>query len=93
MRKEVQEFISADEERKRFIRQRPVWYRRLARKPDDLNSFQLDMMNFYEKTIPHRVSLKRDSDGADDDADGSRHAFAGLKGILTPAFSNWLVSW
>ncbi len=34
----------------------PVWYRRLARKPDDLNSFQLDMMNFYEKTIPHRVS-------------------------------------
>ncbi|XYY60431.1 YlbE-like family protein [Bacillus velezensis] len=56
MRKEVQEFISADEERKRFIRRRPVWYRRLARKPDDLNSFQLDMMNFYEKTIPHRVS-------------------------------------
>lgn len=83
MRKEVQEFISADEERKRFIRQRPVWYRRLARKPDDLNSFQLDMMNFYEKddTASGKPILKRDSNGADDDADGSRHAFTGLKSV------------
>ncbi|MCY9374928.1 YlbE-like family protein [Bacillus sp. T17B1] len=56
MRKEVQEFISANEERKRFIREQPIWYRRLSRKPDDLSSFQLEMMNFYEKTIPHRVN-------------------------------------
>lgn len=53
MRKEVQEFISANEERKRFIREQPIWYRRLSRKPDDLSSFQLEMMNFYEK--PYRT--------------------------------------
>ncbi|MCY7760254.1 YlbE-like family protein [Bacillus spizizenii] len=56
MRKEVQEFISANEERKRFIREQTIWYRRLSRKPDDLSSFQLEMMDFYEKTIPHRVN-------------------------------------
>ncbi|MFN2746099.1 MULTISPECIES: YlbE-like family protein [Bacillus] len=56
MRKEVQEFVFADEERRRFIREQPIWYRRLSRRPNDLSSFQLDMMNFYEKTIPHRVN-------------------------------------
>ncbi|KKB73863.1 MULTISPECIES: YlbE-like family protein [Bacillus] len=56
MRKEVQEYVFASEERRRFIREQPIWYRRLSRRPDDLSEFQLDMMNFYEKTIPHRVS-------------------------------------
>ncbi|ASB89744.1 YlbE-like family protein [Bacillus sonorensis] len=56
MRKEVQEFVFANEERRRFIREQPVWYRKLSRRPDDLSGFQLDMMNFYEKTIPHRVN-------------------------------------
>ncbi|MCM3034758.1 YlbE-like family protein [Bacillus pumilus] len=56
MRKDVQEFVMADEERIKFIRQRPLWYRQLTRHPDKLSSFELDKMNFYEKTIPHRVS-------------------------------------
>ncbi|MCY8917097.1 YlbE-like family protein [Bacillus atrophaeus] len=55
MRKDVQEFIMADEERRRFIREQPIWYRRLARNPDELAALQLAMMNYYEKTIPHRV--------------------------------------
>ncbi|MDA7026342.1 YlbE-like family protein [Bacillus sp. CLL-7-23] len=56
MRQEVQEYVFANEERRRFIRQQPVWYRKLSRNPRDLSAFQLDMMNFYEKTIPHRVN-------------------------------------
>ncbi|NPC92451.1 hypothetical protein HOO54_09485 [Bacillus sp. WMMC1349] len=56
MRQEVQEYVFSDEERRRFIRQQPVWYRKLSRSPRDLSAFQLDMMNFYEKTIPHRVN-------------------------------------
>ncbi|MBQ4817180.1 YlbE-like family protein [Bacillus pumilus] len=56
MRKEVQEFVMAEEERIKFIRQSPLWYRQLTRHPDKLSSFELDKMNFYEKTIPHRVS-------------------------------------
>ncbi|MBU8638447.1 YlbE-like family protein [Bacillus pumilus] len=56
MRKDVQEFVMAEEERIKFIRQRPLWYRQLTRHPDKLSSFELDKMNFFEKTIPHRVS-------------------------------------
>lgn len=56
VRKDVQEFVMAEEERIKFIRQRPLWYRQLTRHPDKLSSFELDKMNFYEKTIPHRVS-------------------------------------
>ncbi|KMY19825.1 YlbE-like family protein [Bacillus sp. FSL K6-4563] len=56
MRKEVLEFVMAEEDRIKFIRQRPLWYRQLTRHPDKLSSFELDKMNFYEKTIPHRVS-------------------------------------
>lgn len=53
MRKDVQEFIMADEERRRFIREQPIWYRRLGRNPDELAAFQLAMMNYYEK--PFRI--------------------------------------
>ncbi|MEC1260742.1 YlbE-like family protein [Bacillus swezeyi] len=56
MRKEVQEYVFANEERRRFIREQPLWYRKLSRSPNDLQAFELDMMNFYEKTIPHRVN-------------------------------------
>nr|WP_254112610.1 YlbE-like family protein [Bacillus pumilus] len=56
VRKDVQEFVMAEEERIKFIRQRPLWYRQLTRHPDKLSSFELDKMNFFEKTIPHRVS-------------------------------------
>ncbi|BBP89069.1 hypothetical protein BsIDN1_26870 [Bacillus safensis] len=49
MRKEVQEFVMAEEERIKFIRQRPIWYRQLTRHPENLTSFELDKMNFYEK--------------------------------------------
>nr|WP_249118231.1 YlbE-like family protein [Bacillus pumilus] len=56
VRKEVLEFVMAEEDRIKFIRQRPLWYRQLTRHPDKLSSFELDKMNFYEKTIPHRVS-------------------------------------
>ncbi|ALC80947.1 MULTISPECIES: YlbE-like family protein [Bacillus] len=56
MRKDVQEYIMSDKERRRFIREQPYWYRYLSRNPGDLPSFQLAMMNYYEKTIPHRVN-------------------------------------
>lgn len=49
MRKEVQEYVFADEERRRFIREQPVWYRKLSRNPNDLSAFHLDMMNFMKK--------------------------------------------
>ncbi|PMC38319.1 hypothetical protein CJ195_07560 [Bacillus sp. UMB0899] len=55
MRKDVQEYIRANEERIKFIREQPHWYRKLSRNPDELDSMELNMMNYYQKTIPHRV--------------------------------------
>ncbi|MGN7941219.1 MULTISPECIES: YlbE-like family protein [Bacillaceae] len=56
MRKEIQEYIQLDKERQKFLREQPYWYRKLARNPNDLESFEIAMMNYYQKTIPHRVA-------------------------------------
>jgi YlbE-like protein len=55
MRKEVQEHIRANKELQRFIREQPYWFRKLSRNPTDLESLEIDMMNYYQKTIPHKV--------------------------------------
>lgn len=55
MRKEVQEHIRANKDLQRFIREQPQWFRKLARNPNDLASLEINMMNYYQKTIPHKV--------------------------------------
>ncbi|MGM7720247.1 YlbE-like family protein [uncultured Metabacillus sp.] len=55
MRKEVQEHIRANKERQKFLREQPIWFRKLSRNPTDLESLELNMMNYYQKTIPHKV--------------------------------------
>jgi hypothetical protein len=55
MRKEVQEHIRANKELQRFIREQPQWFRKLSRNPNDLALLEINMMNYYQKTIPHKV--------------------------------------
>ncbi|OAS86507.1 MULTISPECIES: YlbE-like family protein [Metabacillus] len=55
MRKEIQEHIRANKERQTFIREQPHWFRKLSRNPNDLESLEIEMMNYYQKTIPHKV--------------------------------------
>jgi hypothetical protein len=55
MRKEIQEHIRAKKERQTFIREQPQWFRKLSRNPNDLDSLEIEMMNYYQKTIPHKV--------------------------------------
>jgi hypothetical protein len=55
MRKEIQEHIRAKKERQTFIREQPHWFRKLSRNPNDLESLEIEMMNYYQKTIPHKV--------------------------------------
>jgi hypothetical protein len=55
MRKEVQEHIRANKELQQFIREQPHWFRKLSRNPHELESLEIAMMNYYQKTIPHRV--------------------------------------
>lgn len=55
MRKEVMEYIKSKPELKQYLREQPIWYRKLARNPDDLKSFEISAMHYYKRTIPHRV--------------------------------------
>jgi hypothetical protein len=55
MRKEIQEQIRSNKELQQFIREQPQWFRKLSRNPTDLESLEMEMMNYYQKTIPHKV--------------------------------------
>lgn len=55
MRKEVMEYLHQQKDRKDFLREQPEWYRKLARNPYDLQSFEIASLNYHKKTIPHRV--------------------------------------
>ncbi len=39
MRAEIMEFIKADEDLSRYIREQPYWYRKLTRNPEEKEAF------------------------------------------------------
>lgn len=56
MRKEVYDFLQTEEDYRRFIREQPIWYRKLMRNPNLTEEFSLAALEFYQKTIPHKVA-------------------------------------
>jgi hypothetical protein len=55
MRKEVLEYLEGQKDLKQFVREQPLWYRKLARNPNDLQSLQIESLHYYKKTIPDHV--------------------------------------
>ncbi|KAB2337390.1 hypothetical protein F7731_07195 [Cytobacillus depressus] len=55
MRKEIIDYVGQNKELQRFIREQPVWYRRLSRNPQDLQALEIASLHHYRKTIPHQV--------------------------------------
>lgn len=55
MRMEVVEAIKQNPDWVTFIREQPVWYRKLARHPHNLETFEIAALQHLRKTIPHRV--------------------------------------
>ncbi|MBY0120824.1 YlbE-like family protein [Bacillus sp. S/N-304-OC-R1] len=55
MRKDIVDYVSQNREIQQFIRQQPVWYRRLSRNPHDLQALEIAALHHYQKTIPHKV--------------------------------------
>ncbi|MEH7110801.1 YlbE-like family protein [Neobacillus niacini] len=55
MRKDVLEYINQQKELKKFIREQPLWYRKLSRNPTDLQKLEIESLHYYKKTIPHQV--------------------------------------
>jgi hypothetical protein len=55
MRQEVFEYLEGQKDLKQFVREQPLWYRKLSRNPYDLQSLQIESLHFYKKTIPDQV--------------------------------------
>ncbi|WIY59988.1 YlbE-like family protein [Bacillus arachidis] len=56
MRVELMEFIKADKDLERYIREQPHWYRKLSRNPKEKEAFELAALQYYKKTIPDKVA-------------------------------------
>jgi hypothetical protein len=55
MRKNVYEYLQSKPKLIQFLREKPIWYRKLTRNPDDLEQFELASMHHFKQTIPHKV--------------------------------------
>ncbi|MDP4161551.1 MAG: YlbE-like family protein [Bacillota bacterium] len=55
MRKEIQEYLESKKELKKFVREQPIWYRKLSRNPYELDSLETASLHYYKKTIPDQV--------------------------------------
>ena len=55
MRRDVFEYLNRQKELKNFIREQPLWYRKLSRNPYDLQTLEIESLHYYKKTIPHKV--------------------------------------
>lgn len=49
------QYIHSKNDLKQFIREQPIWYRKLARHPELLEQFEIASLHYFQKTIPHRV--------------------------------------
>ncbi|MCM3568782.1 YlbE-like family protein [Neobacillus mesonae] len=55
MRKEVLEYLERQKDLKQFVREQPLWYRKLSRNPYDLQALEIASLHYYKKTIPDQV--------------------------------------
>jgi hypothetical protein len=56
MRRDVLEYLEGQKGLKQFIRQQPIWYRKLSRNPYDLQSLEIESLRYNKKTIPDQVN-------------------------------------
>jgi hypothetical protein len=55
MRPEVYHYIQTNQTLKRFLREQPIWYRKLSRNPNQLKAFENSSLYYYKKTVPHQI--------------------------------------
>lgn len=56
MRQEIIDYLSQNAELQKFIREQPIWYRKLSRNPQDLQKLEISSLHYYKKTIPDQVN-------------------------------------
>ncbi|WP_071395457.1 YlbE-like family protein [Bacillus tuaregi] len=55
MRKDVYNYLEQNKELHSFLREQPVWYRKISRDPTQIQAMEIAALHYYKKTIPHRV--------------------------------------
>jgi YlbE-like protein len=55
MRPELYQYIQAKPILKNFIREQPIWYRKLSRNPNHLKTFENSSLQYYKMTLPDRI--------------------------------------
>lgn len=55
MRAEIYEYLSSQPQLKQYVREQPIWYRKLARNPYVIQELEITALHYYKKTIPHRI--------------------------------------
>ncbi|WP_077617705.1 YlbE-like family protein [Bacillus sinesaloumensis] len=55
MRKETYDYIKRQKKLRSFIRENPIWYRKLSRNPAEYNSLESEAKIYFKQTVPHKV--------------------------------------
>lgn len=56
MRIDVYTYLQKNKELIEFLREQPVWYRKLSRDPSQIENLEIAALHYYQKTIPHQIA-------------------------------------
>jgi hypothetical protein len=55
MRIDVYTYLQKNRELIEFLREQPIWYRKLSRDPSQIENLEIAALHYYQKTIPHQI--------------------------------------
>jgi hypothetical protein len=55
MRIDVYTYLQKNKELIEFLREQPIWYRKLSRDPSQIENLEIAALHYYQKTIPHQI--------------------------------------
>ncbi|MEH7383916.1 YlbE-like family protein [Bacillus sp. JJ1521] len=61
MRQETYEYLKSKKQLRTFVRQNPIWYRKLSRNPRDFRGLEIEAKTYFKQTIPHKVQKMNQS--------------------------------
>ncbi|MBU5341909.1 YlbE-like family protein [Caldifermentibacillus hisashii] len=56
MRTELYQIIKSKKEWQQFIRNEPIWYKKLSRNPNAIKEFEQTALKYYKKSLPDRMN-------------------------------------
>jgi hypothetical protein len=63
MRADIQQLLFERPDLRQYVRQHPIWYRKLSRDPNQIAILEKETNQFYGRTLPQRVEKVQNSLG------------------------------